>query len=29
MMYDAWRGVRRIVAGASEPDSVTQRNGAG
>lgn len=28
-LIKAWRGVRRIVAGAAEPDSVGQRNGAG
>jgi cell wall-associated NlpC family hydrolase len=27
-LIKAWRGVRRIVAGAAEPDSSTQRNGA-
>ena len=28
-LIKAWRGVRRIVAGASEPDSLPQRSGAG
>jgi cell wall-associated NlpC family hydrolase len=28
-LIKAWRGVRRIVAGAAEPDSTVQRNGAG
>jgi cell wall-associated NlpC family hydrolase len=28
-LIKAWRGVRRIVAGAAERDSVTHRNGAG
>jgi cell wall-associated NlpC family hydrolase len=28
-LIKAWRGVRRIVAGAAEPDSVTNPNGAG
>ena len=28
-LIKAWRGVRRIVAGAAEPDSIAPRNGAG
>ena len=28
-LIKAWRGVRRIVAGAAEPDSLPRRNGSG